>query len=98
MKSWRRHADNGEGGAVESDDLAGDAGVAAEALLPQLMADDRDRRRSGPIFRRVERAPERSLDAEQREIGRSDNLALQPLGRARVGQAPLAFGEERRSR
>ncbi len=84
-----------KGVAVESDDLAGDAGVAAEAPLPQLVADDRDRRRSGPIFRRVERAPEGSLDAEQREIGRSDDLALQPLGPARVGQAPLALGEER---
>ena len=79
-KSSRRHADDGQGGAIESDDLAQHIRVAAKAPLPQAVTDDCDRRRADAVVISRKQTPDAGVDAEQGKVRRLDNLAVHSLG------------------
>src|SRR6185503_13558280 len=72
----RGHAYYGIGDAVEAERPADDGRVAAEARLPESIADDRDwRRTSRGKFLAYERAAENGSDAERLEVVVGDDLA-----------------------
>ena len=61
----RQHADDGPGGAVDRDSAIDDAGIAAEAALPEAVRDDRHAVLPADFLVGVERPPERGTHAQQ---------------------------------
>ena len=89
-------ADDRVGLAVQRQDVAEDAAVAAEARLPEPVGEEGDARASRPFLFRHRRAPERRAGAQD-----SEEVARHPLGRQRDGLvdagqvgAPSAVREE----
>ena len=68
VKSWRRHADDGDHLAVDRHDAIDRRRLAGEPLLPVGMADDRDGRRAQPVVAFDEHAAQGRRDAEHREV------------------------------
>jgi hypothetical protein len=74
---------------VECDGLAHERRAAAEARLPQLVADDADRGTVGQILVRGEIAADRRQDTERRKERAADAQAVQLLGIAVAGQREI---------
>jgi hypothetical protein len=81
--------------AVEQEVAADDAGVLAEAPLPEAVADDGDTAAAGRVLRGREAAARGGADAEEREeVGRHAEGG-QPLGLAAVAGEVVAAQFER---
>src|SRR5262249_55679479 len=76
----RHYADDGYALVVNSDCAADDSRVAAEAPLPQTIADDRRRSRAGLVFFFKKMPATGRIHAEQRKQARHDARAIDPLG------------------
>ena len=63
-----QHADDLDGLAVDSERLADDGRVAAEALLPVLVRQHHHRRGAGSVVAVAEGAPEHRREAHDREV------------------------------
>jgi hypothetical protein len=87
-------ANDREGHAVQRERLADDIGIAAEAALPEAVADDRDRR-GLEIFVGMERAPAREVGAEKREVIAGDDLKNDLLRRGPAAPIDLRKGHRR---
>ena len=86
VEAGRHHTHDGEGIAVENERLADDLRVAAEAALPQAVAQQGD---DVPVLRFLlgqERAPQQRHPPQQGEEVRRDGGRVQPLGIARAGE------------
>ena len=78
----RRHADDRDGHAIHNERSADDAGGAAEAALPEGVADHRDRplgTATGAIVGRRERAAEHRGYAERREVAAAGEQPIREL-------------------
>jgi len=82
----RHHADDDDGTAVELERPAEHVRRAAEAALPQIVADDRDRGRAGLVIVGAERAAERRRHAQRVEHVRAQHLGVEPDGLAAARQ------------
>ena len=67
MKPVGEDADERVRPSAQDDRLTEHRGIAVIAPHPEAVADDRHRRRAGPIFNRQESAPQGRLDAEHLE-------------------------------
>ena len=97
MKPCWRHAHDGEGRAVERQRLAHDVRVAAEASLPESVA-EHDDRHGLVVFFRQERTAHRGLSAEDREIVAAHHLHGNLLGLGAGAPVHLGEGEARHLR
>ena len=85
-EAGRHHPDDDRRPAVDVDPPADDAGIAAVAPLPHRVA-QQDRGRGGDgVVIGLERAAERGLGAEQREVVGGDEADAQLLGIVLAGQ------------
>ena len=82
----RRDADDRIHVVVDADPLAEDVRIAAEAPLPQRVADDGDLGDAGLRVGRAEHAADLGADAEHREVVRVDERRLDALGLVGLGQ------------
>jgi hypothetical protein len=103
VKPRRRHAEHGEGISVDLERSAQDRRIATEPALPEVMAQDHERRRARPIpVVRREQAAEVSACAEDAEEVRRHHGAEAALGavsiakahRLRAGLAGIDVGED----
>ena len=67
FKVTRKHADDGDGLAIEANRSAYDVGMAAEIGAPECIAQNDEVRTVGLVFAIDEVAAERGLDAERGE-------------------------------
>ena len=86
LESPRHHAHDRVRRAVEHHDAADNRWVAAEAALPQSVAEQDDTRRLGLSVARRQRTSGRGVDAEQRERLRRHLVSLNALGHAAAGE------------
>ncbi len=94
MERPRHHADDGVGRAVQHDLAADDGGIAAEARLPEAVAqDDGPRGPLAVILGQEDAAEERRRAQQGKEVG-GERGALQPLGIALAAEV----GGERQHR
>src|SRR5262249_46473987 len=92
IKSFGRDADDGEGNAVEPLCLPHDFRIAAEAVFPQLVADDDYGMSVAPgPFLRSEAAPERRTHADAIKIIRGDHAAHRPF--SAIADAKCSSGD-----
>ena len=98
VEALRRHADDRVRQAGEHLRFADDVGIAAEAVLPRLVADHRHRMRVATgVLARVESAAENRTHADRVEVVRRDHAARRALGAiADAERRPRDFlGDER---
>ena len=93
-KRFRRDADDREGIRVEVNRAADDARVAAEALLPEAVRQDRFRRPLAVLHVCGEAAPEGRTKTQRGEEIRRHDAADDPLGPIVVGEAQAVAGGE----
>jgi hypothetical protein len=80
-ESARRHADDGEAPAVDSDRAAHNQWIAAESALPEAVADHRNRvGGSGPVLSGAEASAGGHSEPERLEVVGGDVFARQKLG------------------
>ncbi len=90
-KAARRHADDGQGMAVDEHRLAENSNIRAEAGLPVIVAEDGVRRPAGgAVVGGDEEAADGGFQAEHGEVGAGNQLAGDALVAARE-----AGGEDR---
>src|SRR5262245_10291903 len=89
----RHHADDRIRMGVERQSLPDDAGVAAEAPLPQRMTENDHALGLRAVFLWSENAPQRWWDAKQWEQACRNALSLNPLRLATPGQAHAVIPE-----
>src|SRR3954451_11815569 len=85
MKPRRHHSDNRQKAAADRDLLAEHSIVAPEALLPNLMTQDRDEIPARTVLLVREPAPDERSDAEGREKTCGHELGVHFNGVARAG-------------
>jgi hypothetical protein len=95
VESLRRDADDFVGLGVERDRPSDDGGIAAEAPVPEPMADDGAAMAAGGFLVCQEPAAERRLHAERREEIRGHAEALHPLRLVPANQVHVPPGERR---
>ena len=86
LEVGRHDADHREAAVVERHLLIEDAGVAAEAPLPERVAEHGDRLRARLVFVIGEEAAPQGIDAQRLEQLSRHHAAGQPLGLARARQ------------
>ena len=89
LEAGRHDADHHHRDAVDADRVIQDAGIAGEAPLPELVAEDRNRRTAFVLFIRGEAAAERRLHAKRGEQVRRHLGGADALRGAITGQAHL---------
>jgi hypothetical protein len=82
----RHHADDLRRDVIQMDEASDDAPVAAEARLPETMADDGRGRRIRPVVVFGERSAEHRLDAQQKKELMRHGLSTQPRRLAGAGE------------
>ena len=99
IESGRHDADNRERVFIEFDSFADSLHVAAEAPLPERIAENRDRLRAAlAVFVFGEGASGNGIDAEQRKVTGRNHLGLQTLRLIRAGQIEGALAACRNCR
>jgi hypothetical protein len=92
LEAPRHDPDDGVRVVVEQDVAAEHVRVAAVAPLPDVLADDRHRRRPRPPIVVAKPAAETRLHAEHREEARRDEAAVDALGFGSTAHVILAGG------
>src|SRR4051794_31570987 len=86
MKTGRHYADNREKAPANRDLLSEHSVVGAEALLPELITQNRDEIRALAVFIVREPAADKRLDTQRREKTRGHELGVHFNGIPRAGE------------